>query len=151
MMVGVDLGTTNSALAYVDPAEAAVPTSLLFACSKYHSLCDEGRVEMRPLLPSFSIPWRGHSAGVYAREQALWFPRSVVTSAKSWFIKSGGRPHGKDSPLDARDPKRSVSGRSFVEFLAHLRHAWDNSQPVLSPNSGPSLPVPASFDEEARD
>jgi len=152
MMVGIDLGTTNSALAYVDPAEADGTSFPPIRLLEIPQLVDEGRVEARSLLPSFLYLGEERSVGVYAREQAALVPTRVVTSAKSWLSNPEVDRTAKILPWDARDSEKSVSPvEASMEFLAHLRHAWDNSQPVLLSGQRTVLTVPASFDEEARE
>src|SRR4030095_2313423 len=82
MMVGIDLGTTNSALAFLDPAEADGTSFPPIRLLEIPQLVDEGRVEARSLLPSFLYLGEERSVGVYAREQAALVPTRVVTSAK---------------------------------------------------------------------
>src|SRR3954453_17858393 len=101
-VVGIDLGTTNSAVAFVDTegdGTAVTPFPI-------PQVTSPGEVEARPTLPSFlllptdkevapealSLPWAprpGHAVGVLARERGAGRPPRVVSSAKSWLCHGG--------------------------------------------------------------
>src|SRR5688572_1841565 len=152
MMVGIDLGTTNSALAWVDPDEAEgsdFPPIHLLDIPQH---IDEHRVEARRLLPSFLYLGDQRYAGIYAREQAALVPTRVVSSAKSWLSNPEVDRTAKILPWDARDTERSVTPvEASMEYLAHLRRAWDESRRFPLSQQQVVLTVPASFDEEARE
>src|SRR5512132_834533 len=97
MQVGIDLGTTNSAVAWVDDLPGASPR--LFEISQ---LLAVGEVGSATVLPSFiyfptpderdggalALPWdpRPDSvAGIFARERGALVPTRLVSSAKSWL------------------------------------------------------------------
>ncbi len=86
MKVGIDLGTTNSALAFIDPAEAAgtdFPPVHLLPIPQY---VEQSLVEPRRTLPSFLFLGDDRQyIGTYAREQGAIVPTRVVHSAKSWL------------------------------------------------------------------
>src|SRR2546421_294347 len=68
MKIGIDLGTTNSALAYIDEREAEdrdFPPLHIFETPQ---LVAAGRVEPRRTLPSFLFLEDGQPVGLYARE-----------------------------------------------------------------------------------
>ena len=96
-VVGIDLGTTNSTLAYVDTGvpegQTPVPRSLPIP-----QVVQPGVVEERPLLPSFlylpgpnelpagslKLPWspnRDFAIGEFARNHGGRVPGRLVTSA----------------------------------------------------------------------
>mgnify|MGYP000865117723 CR=1 FL=1 len=100
-IVGIDLGTTNTALAYVDtqvPVAARVPC--VFAIPQ---LTAPGEVSELPVLPSavylpgprdvvpetLRLPWHeaapDSAVGAWARDLAAQQPARVVASAKSWL------------------------------------------------------------------
>ena len=99
--IGIDLGTTHSALSYVETAKCEgeeVDQSIL----TIPQLTAAGSVEERPLLPSFiylphpdehapgdlTLPWGGDPArviGEHARRQGVTTPIRLVVSAKSWL------------------------------------------------------------------
>src|SRR5262245_57389894 len=101
-IVGIDLGTTNSAVAYVD-TRGGDRTIRSLAIPQ---LVAEGRVETRPTLPSFlylggeydiapgalALPWdtrREFAVGEFARAQGARVPGRLVSSAKSWLCHGG--------------------------------------------------------------
>jgi molecular chaperone DnaK (HSP70) len=68
MNIGIDLGTTNSALAFIDPhevAEADFPTIRVLDVPQYIA---QGRMEARRTLPSFLYFGDQEYVGVFARE-----------------------------------------------------------------------------------
>jgi molecular chaperone DnaK (HSP70) len=171
-IVGIDLGTTNSALAYVDLADPAElpPIRLL----QIDQLVGEGRVETQPGLPSFlylpgqhdlpagaaALPWdarRDYVVGAFARDQGSRVPARLVASAKSWLCHGGVDrsapilPWGSSSEVPRVSPVTAAA-----RYLQHLREVWDRklSQGRMEwtlAQSDVVLTVPASFDEVARE
>ena len=170
--IGIDLGTTHTALSYVDlelaEGEEAPPTVF-----NIPQLVSQGSVDARPLLPSFlylphgsegeqPLPWaakRDYAVGEYARARGADAPMRVIASAKSWLCHPGIDRRSDVLPVipagaavEAELPKLSpveVSRR----YLAHLKEAWNQKhkgddkfekQEIV-------LTVPASFDAAARD
>ena len=103
--IGIDLGTTHSALAWVDIAgsdgEATVHGTLPIP-----QLTAPGAVESMPLLPSFlylpgpndlpagatALPWDKAAVdvvGAFARGHGAKIPGRLVSSAKSWLSHAG--------------------------------------------------------------
>src|SRR5262249_17302628 len=85
MKIGIDLGTTNSALAHIDEREAEdrdFPPIHIFETPQ---LVAAGRAEPRRTLPSFLFLDEGQPVGVFAREQGALVPTKLVHSAKSWL------------------------------------------------------------------
>jgi hypothetical protein len=166
-VVGIDLGTTNSALAYVDTSEAkwrvqnfAVP-----------QLVAPGQIEARDTLPSFHyqpaaaevspgmlrLPWSksepNEAVGVYARDQGSLVPGRLIASAKSWLSHSGVDRTANLLPWHAAPDVEKLSPvAASSRYLAHLRAAWDQrfSQHPLA-EQDVVLTLPASFDEVARE
>src|SRR5262245_32550490 len=100
-VLGIDLGTTNSVLAYA-PLSAEQPTVQLLPISQ---LVAPGVIEDRTSLPSFlylaaeheaasgafDLPWRKGNpfiAGEMARRQSADHPERTVVGAKSWLCHS---------------------------------------------------------------
>ena len=152
MMTGIDLGTTNSALAYIDAEEAAgsdFPPIRLLEIPQYVA---EGIVEARRSLPSFLFLGEERYAGVHAREQGALVPARVVSSAKSWLSNPEVDRTAQILPWDARASERSVSPvAASAEFLAHMKRAWEQSGREPLDEHPVVLTVPASFDEEGRE
>ena len=170
-VIGIDLGTTNSALAYAElQAEADqfnLPPVNLLAIAQ---LANPGEVRDEPLLPSFlylpgaadfpagslALPWDAHPqhvVGVLAQKRGAENAGRLVSSAKSWLSHSGA---DRTAPiLPARAPE-GVPKVSPVEasrrYLEHLREAWDAKMPDAPFTSQEVLvTVPASFDAVARE
>ena len=171
-IVGIDLGTTNSAAAYVDLGDPADPPPIrLFSMPQ---LMGEFRVEAHPGLPSFlylpgphdlpvgatALPWapqRDYAVGVLARDQGALVPARLIASAKSWLCHNGV---DRQSPILPWGSPSEVPHLSPVEVashvLQHIREAWDHTMSNGRPEwtmgqSDAVLTVPASFDEVARE
>src|SRR5438874_12843273 len=104
-LVGIDLGTTNTALAYVDTREKATVGPKLHTF-KIPQVVAAGQVQEQPLLPSFlylpgphdlppgaiDLPWRPNppdAVGVFARNHGAKVPGRLVSSFKSWLCHPG--------------------------------------------------------------
>jgi len=167
-VVGIDLGTTNSALAYADLGrgeEAAADLALL----PIPQLVAPGETAARRLLPSSCylpgehelppgatrLPWgdRPVVVGELARRQGERVPARLVGSAKSWLCHPRA---DRTAPILPWGAPAGVPRISPVEastlVLAHLRDAWDARFPG-APLAAQEvvLTVPASFDEVARE
>src|SRR3954447_16415964 len=103
MKVGIDLGTTNSALAWINPADAEDTSFPPIHIFEIPQLVAPGRVESRRTLPSFLFLEDGQPVGTYAREQGALVPTKLVHSAKSWLSNSDVDRTQKILPWD---PKR---------------------------------------------
>src|SRR6266446_107172 len=117
MKIGIDLGTTNSALAYIDEREAEdrdFPPLHIFETPQ---LVAPGRIEARRTLPSFLFLEEGQPVGTYAREQGSIVPTRLVHSAKSWLSNADVDRTAKILPWDAGEGGRVLSP---VEVSARL-------------------------------
>jgi hypothetical protein len=173
-VIGIDLGTTNSAVAYIDtrkfPTGGANATQI-FAIPQ---LVAEGEVAQRQGLPSFlylstgndlpagslDLPWEENTdfgVGEFARVQGAKVPGRLVSSGKSWLCHSGV---DRKAPILPWGDVGKISKLSPVEvsarYLKHMGDAWNH----VMANGDPSkrfekqdliLTVPASFDEIARE
>src|ERR1044072_2089900 len=104
MKIGINLCTTNSALAYIDEREAEdldFPPIHIFETPQ---LVAAGRVEARRTLPSFLFLEDGQPVGVYAREQGALVPTRLVHSAKSWLSHPHAHPPAPPRPLPQLPP-----------------------------------------------
>jgi PAS domain-containing protein len=169
-VIGVDLGTTNSALAYVDLSEEA-RSIRLFAVPQ---LVAAAEVEARSMLPSFlylpgeydlaagatALPWatdRRMAVGEFAREQGARVPGRLVSSAKSWLAHGGVDRVAPILPWGVREELPQVSPvEASRRYLQHLREAWNHE--IAQNRDGFRfeeqliiLTVPAPFDEVARE
>jgi molecular chaperone DnaK (HSP70) len=172
-IVGVDLGTTNSAVAYIDSgaAQGETPTVVHMAVPQ---LVQPGVVEPRPLLPSFlylpgenelpagslKLPWDANpdrAIGEFARNQGHQVPTRLVASAKSWLSHGGVDRRGAILPWKAPDGVRKISPlEASTAYLRHLCEAWNNQVAKDVPENRLErqdiiLTVPASFDAVARE
>jgi molecular chaperone DnaK (HSP70) len=163
-LVGIDLGTTNTACAYVDTR--AGRRIEVFAVPQ---LIGAGDVQPRPTLPSFlylagahelpagslDVPWadgRDFCVGVFAREQGARVAGRLVSSAKSWLCHAAVDRTAKILPWGAApDVPRVSPVEASARVLAHVREAWDASFPEPLAAQDVVLTVPASFDEVARE
>ena len=171
-IIGIDLGTTNCAVAYVDLEEdrsAAKGIRIL----KIPQLTGSGQVNRIPLLPSFLyIPgeydlaedavvrlWSDpeeNIVGTFARDQGALVPDRLVSSAKSWLCHSNVDRRARILPWGGtlQVPKISPVAATAA-YLKHIRLAWNatwgQDENLHLENQLVVLTVPASFDEIARD
>ena len=152
MKIGIDLGTTNSAVAYIDPREAeetAFPPVHILPIPQYVA---PERIEPLTVLPSFLYLANAEFVGAYARDQGALTPTRLVHSAKSWLSNPEVDRTAKILPWDSQETGRVLSPVEVsARFLAHLREAWDRARPEPMAEQEIVLTVPASFDEEARE
>src|SRR4051794_541928 len=153
MNVGIDLGTTNSALAYIDPVEAENSDFPPIHILDIPQHVRQGVVEPQRTLPSFLfLGDDGTYTGVYAREQGALVPTKTVHSAKSWLSNPDVDRTAKVLPWDAQEAGRVLSPVEVsTQYLQQFRQAWENrkNEPINAQHV--VLTVPASFDEEARE
>ncbi len=168
-MVGIDLGTTHTVVAYAD-LRAATDIHLF----PIEQLIAPGAVAARPLLPSvryhpaeselaaadIQLPWVFDDPGAVAnavlgelaRERGARVPGRLVASAKSWLSHAGVDRTAPVLPWGAAEEVAKVSPvAASAGTLAHVRAAWNQRfprQPLERQEL--VLTVPASFDEAAR-
>ncbi len=166
-VIGIDLGTTNVAVAYLDQ-QAEVPEPQLFQIPQ---VSNSGEVGTADTLPSFlylpnegqfaqgslDLPWateRSFCCGQHARKLGAMSPTQVVSSAKSWLCAGNVDRLADILPWDREESQLKISPvESAKRLLGHLRDAWNQTmdsedrfefQEII-------LTVPASFDAVARD
>ena len=172
-VIGIDLGTTNSALAFVDLADpgTGARTPRFFDVPQLTAAGEFGR---RPVLPSFlylpgpyelpagstALPWdvqRAYAVGEFAREQGTLVPGRLVSSAKSWLCHGGVDRTNAILPWGAGPDVPKISPiEASSRYLRHLKEAWNETkaggqQGQLLEEQLVILTVPASFDEVARE
>ena len=170
-IIGIDLGTTNVAVSYLNAEEAEEAVPELFAIIQ---ITDQGERDKRATLPSFlylpddkevskkalDLPWaaeRDYCVGAFARKNAQLLPGKVISSAKSWLCAQNVDPDSKILPWNHEDPSRKISPVTATQrFLEHLRDAWNDSigaddAKAKFQKQDIVLTVPASFDAVARD
>ncbi|MCB0120797.1 MAG: hypothetical protein KDE58_01065, partial [Caldilineaceae bacterium] len=145
-IIGIDLGTTNSALAYVDLVEqSAAPPDRPPAIHIFDvpQLTAPGTMGTRPVLPSFlylpgeydlpagstDLPWTDkhtYLVGEGAREQGAKVPGRLVASAKSWLAHGAVDRTAPILPWGAPEEVQKVSPvEASKHYLQHLREAWN--------------------------
>jgi hypothetical protein len=170
-VVGIDLGTTNSALAYVDTGVKGTAAVTPFPIPQ---VVAQGSVEERTLLPSFlylpgpgeqpagamKLPWdanRDYAVGEFARVFGSQVPTRLVASAKSWLSHPDTDRKAPILPFKAPDTGRKVSPLdATVRYLKHIAEAWNHAMAKdVAANrlevQDIVLTVPASFDAAARE
>ena len=164
-IVGIDLGTTHTAMAYVEPARGAAAPVVDVAVPQ---LVRAGEVAARPLLPScvyipapgelpegaLRLPWgeEDRPVGEFARWQGARVPGRAVASAKSWLCHAGVDRQAPILPWGAPPDVPKISPvEASARILQHLARTWELEHPG-EPLSAQEvvLTVPASFDEAAR-
>ena len=152
MNIGIDLGTTNSALAYIDPKQAAEADAPAIQVLDIPQYVAQGRIESRRTLPSFLHIGDQEYVGVYAREQGALVPPKSVHSAKSWLSNPDVDRTAKILPWDAQEAGRIYSPVEVsTKILKHICDAWQTQNGSSIGEHSVVLTVPASFDEEARE
>ena len=171
-VVGIDLGTTNCALAWAD--SASPDERVRVALQDIPQLVSPGEVAPRTLLPSFlylpgeldfpagstALPWDPHPpyvVGELARRRGAENPARLVASAKSWLSYGGANRTAPILPWGVPDEVTHVSPvDASAAYLRHLGAAFDaaiagGDGSLALAKQDVLLTVPASFDEEARE
>ena len=156
-IVGIDLGTTHSALASVEPRLGAAAPVVDFPVTQ---LVGAGEVAARPLLPStlyvplgpefppgaLRLPWGEPPlvVGELARWQGAQVPGRLIASAKSWLCHPGVDRSAPILPWAASPEVTKISPvDASAQILEHLRHAWDagaSGGPARRARGGPHRP-----------
>jgi molecular chaperone DnaK (HSP70) len=173
-VIGIDLGTTNCALAYAEPGSnesgvvAPIETLAITQCVAAGETAD------RAVLPSFlyiptqnefaegalALPWQkkvDRVIGEFAREHGAKVPGRLVSSAKSRLALEGVDRRSGLLPFTAPpDVKRISPVDAEAAYLSHLRDFWNHK--IARKNADDRLErqevfltVPASFDAAARE
>src|ERR1700682_4188876 len=134
MNIGIDLGTTNSALAYIEPVQGELPDYPEIDVLQIPQHVAPGQVESRRTLPSFLFLGDQTYVGAYAREQGALVPTKSVHSAKSWLSNPDVDRTAKILPWDAQESGRVLSPVDVsARYLTHIRDAWDAADPRQPP------------------
>jgi len=172
-IVGIDLGTTNCAVAYVDTKGRERPTADIRPFP-VPQLVAPGETAPRPMLPSFlylpggrdlppgatTLPWKSEPdrmVGEFARIQGAKVPNHLVSSAKSWLCHGGVDRDAEILPWASPPGTRKVSPvEASADLLRHIKEAWNAQFAQKDPSFRLEaqeiiLTVPASFDEAARE
>ncbi len=166
-VVGIDLGTTNSAVTYVDTSKSPWHIQTF----SVPQLVAPGQVEARETLPSFHYqpasgefaakalrcPWHAEdppaTVGFFARDHGAMTPGRLINSAKSWLCHTGVDRTAALLPWHgAADVERLSPVEVSARYLRHISDAW-NARFPRDPlcQQDIVLTLPASFDEVARE
>lgn len=173
--IGIDLGTTNCVLAYVD-LRAQHGRAQVLAIPQLHSL---DTLAESPLLPSFFYyateaetaagqinPFTGgiddeapgYVVGIAARERTSTLPGRVIDSAKSWLAHAGIDREARILPFGSEAiaaELRLSPVEASAAYLEYLKQAWDQTFARHDTDNAFAkqrivVTVPASFDEGAQ-
>jgi molecular chaperone DnaK (HSP70) len=179
-LVGIDLGTTHSVVAYADlNKELTSDNCQIFEIDQ---LIAPGEIARKPLLPSFryhplpgevatedcQLPWSNDSdnsldpalktasdqviIGHWARLLGTKTTGRQVVSAKSWLSHPQIDQNADILPWTGGEDVYKVSPMiASASYLLHIRKSWDYHHPEAHlADQQVSITVPASFDEQAR-
>jgi molecular chaperone DnaK (HSP70) len=172
-LIGIDLGTTNCAVAYVDTHGRERPTADI-RNFPVPQLVAPGETAPRAMLPSFlylpgehelppgaaRLPWSeapGAIVGEFARFQGAKVPARSVSSAKSWLCHPGIDREADILPWGSPPEITKISPvEASAAYLRHIRDAWNDkfardNESMRLEQQEVVLTVPASFDEAARE
>ncbi|WP_274062205.1 Hsp70 family protein [Vibrio parahaemolyticus] len=172
-LVGIDLGTTNTVVAYCEITDNLEQSEVsLFDIDQ---LIGPGEVVRKPLLPSFryhpavgqispsdlTLPWDNEPVagdinnvivGEWARELGAKVEGRQVSSAKSWLSHQAVDRNSDILPwAGAQDVDKVSPVIASASYLNHIRQAWNYRHPSNKlEDQDVVVTVPASFDETAR-
>lgn len=165
-VIGIDLGTTNSALAFAPANEDRAAVELF----PLLQLVNPGETASLNLLPSslyipgqrefvegaLALPWNSNPpyiAGQLARARGVENASRLVASAKSWLSHQTADPAQPLLPLAAPEGIQKISPvDASRQYLEHMRLAWDQAHSEAKfKDQAVLITVPASFDAAARD
>jgi len=142
--IGIDLGTTNSAVSYfnLDEASARGQEQTMLPIPQVTGV---GTIEEKLLLPSFiylpnsqefpagglALPWdqqrKDAVVGEFARSHGSKVPMRLVSSAKSWLCHAGVNRLEPILPWQAPEDVQRISPLdASARYLSHIREAWDH-------------------------
>jgi molecular chaperone DnaK (HSP70) len=172
-IIGIDLGTTNSVVAYtrIPPSQHEKPEITIFSIPQFISA---GIIENREVTPSFiyiptendlahdspGIPWFSDNKmiiGEYARDRGAEIPQRLIASSKSWLCNT---LIDRNKPILPWGSPETISKMSPVDasacILRYMRYAWNHlmasqDDRLAIERQEIYLTVPASFDAIARE
>ena len=173
-IVGLDLGTTNSILAYIPISELDQDQQPETRILEIPQLVGPGTVAAQTMLPSFiyvpgekdiaadarRLPWSDavrFILGELARRRGAEVPERLIHSAKSWLCHTSVDrseallPWGSSAEIEKLSPVEASAA-----ILDHIRCAWNHrmareDESLALENQDIYLTVPASFDAVARE
>ncbi|MDX1692207.1 MAG: Hsp70 family protein [Ketobacteraceae bacterium] len=171
-LIGIDLGTTNTVVAYADldqgleqatpklfPIEQLVASGTVAAKNqlpsfRYHP-ADGELNESELQLPWFAAPIRGdidpHVIGAWGRDLGAKVDGRLVASAKSWLCHAGVDRTSPILPWGSEGVEKISPLVASASYLAHVKSAWNCAHPEYPMElQDVVITIPASFDEVAR-
>lgn len=167
-IIGIDLGTTNCSLSYVDTESA----NFRIHPFRIPQITDIGYVEALASLPSFcylssqnefpvgtmQLPWgpaKDLIVGEFAKKHGGKIPTRLVQSAKSWLCHTAANRRDAILPIHEAADKKISPVQATTAYLKAIKDAWNHKMAKGNPECDFSLQeviltVPASFDEVAR-
>ena len=173
-IIGLDLGTTNSVLAYTSISDLENSDQPETQILEIPQLVGLGAVTAQQMLPSFiympgekdvasdalALPWQdstSHFAGEFARKRGAEIPQRLIHSAKSWLCHPGVNREEDILPWEASSEIQKLSPvEASAAILDHIRQAWNYQMAREDDRLSMEfqeifLTVPASFDAVARE
>jgi len=173
-IIGIDLGTTNSAVTYIDLVLNQERSRPVIRHFEIPQITGSGEVSNAKVLPSFlylpgrhefpdhalALHWDKTNeesfVGILAREQGAKSPNRMISSAKSWLCHEKVDRHAPILPWSADEGSHKRSPIAVTSaYLKHIKDAWNhsrqNDEESWLENQSVVITVPASFDEVARD
>jgi len=168
--VGIDLGTTNCAVSYIEKDLKTEKSKNL----PLEQIIEFGEVKLFDLLPSFifmpdlkeipdngfSLSWNSDNTfcvGEFAKKNGSKSPYKVIASAKSWLCSENIDRLSPVLPWGRNDSVQKISPVAAAEMiLNHIKNCWNhliakgNSELTLD-KQNVVITVPASFDAVARE
>lgn len=172
-IVGIDLGTTNSILAYTE-TEADTRETPAIHILEIPQLVSSGAVAAQKMLPSFvylpdeneiisdamDLPWQDNVqqvVGELARNRGAELPQRLISSSKSWLCNTMVDRNQAILPWASPAEVRNLSPvEASAAILDHIRRAWNHKiarddENLMLERQEIYLTVPASFDAVARE
>jgi molecular chaperone DnaK (HSP70) len=173
-LIGIDLGTTNTVLAYLDAGASGYQPQVLpvlqwdspvstvarqtLPSFNYLTTSLDRQSGFRAASPEFPVLPGDWVPGIYARNRMADTPSRVIHSAKSWLCHGGIDRTAAILPWQSEEvpPKDRLSPvQASSAYLVYLKEAWNLAHADLGPeaqfeNQEVVLTVPASFDEGAQ-
>ncbi len=173
-IVGIDLGTTNIAIFYIDTEKKNIRIKP-FLIPQFIGL---GEFDHLPLLPSFcyfpidneisqksfKLPWDGDCEillGKFARDYGIETPNRLISSSKSWLANSGVDRTKPILPWGSNlEDKQKSPLEVTTFFISYIKQAWNATFGNKVDQLGSRctleeqqviITIPASFDETARE
>lgn len=165
-LVGIDLGTTNCAVAFID-THARPPKVQSFGIEQMVDASTRATHETLPsfhyelmsneqevIEPRFQFGSKAHMGivGHFARDRCQEMPGRSIASAKSWLCNAHVDRTSELLPWGADEDIAKISPvEASRRYLEQIRRVWDRAHPNAPLSEQDTIvTLPASFDELAR-